>query len=214
MHWRRPSASTDCLLGNREHEFKYEYVSLIGILRYGPYGLNKLDIYTESFNQPAKKDLTMAEQKKNALVLKGINDDITELKSLATLRKRLVSDGEIVSKSENGFRPGRGNTGVILRNDGRDFHMLTTKDGEALNGQWNTLRPFSFNLKTGSVSLHNGVDISGGAVVSHNASIFAKTTGPDPLINGQPASSCVSCIWCATACGSSPGRTTRLSPVT
>ncbi|HAT3915697.1 TPA: tail fiber domain-containing protein [Klebsiella oxytoca] len=127
----------------------------------------------------------MAEQKKNTLILNGINDDITELKSLTTLRKRVVSDGEIVSKSENGFRLARGNTGVILRNDGRDFHMLTTKDDEALNGQWNTLRPFSFNLKTGRVSLRNGVDIAGGAVVSHNAGITAQTTGPDPLIKGQ-----------------------------
>lgn len=127
----------------------------------------------------------MAEQKKNALILNGINDDIIELKSMTTLRKRVVSDGEIVSKSENGFRLARGNTGVILRNDGRDFHMLTTKDGEALNGQWNTLRPFSFNLKTGRVSLRNGVDISGGALVSHNAGITAQTTGPDPLIKGQ-----------------------------
>lgn len=59
----------------------------------------------------------MAEQKKNTLILNGINDDITELKSLTTLRKRVVSDGEIVSKSENGFRLARGNTGVILRND-------------------------------------------------------------------------------------------------
>lgn len=31
----------------------------------------------------------MAEQKTNALVLNGVNDDITELKSLTTLRKRL-----------------------------------------------------------------------------------------------------------------------------
>lgn len=43
----------------------------------------------------------MAEQQKNAQVLNGINDDITELKSLTTLRKRVVSNGEIVSKSAN-----------------------------------------------------------------------------------------------------------------
>lgn len=72
----------------------------------------------------------MAEQKKSALVVNGVNDDITELKSLTKLRKRLVSDGEIVSKSENGFRLSNGNTGVILRNDGRDFYALTTASGE------------------------------------------------------------------------------------
>lgn len=127
----------------------------------------------------------MAEQPKNAQVLNGINDDITELKSLTTLRKRVVSDGEIVSKSANGFRLSNGSTGVILRNDGRDFYALTTAAGQSQDGQWNTLRPFSFSLSTGRVSLRNGVDISGGAVVSHDAGISTSLTGPDPLINGQ-----------------------------
>lgn len=127
----------------------------------------------------------MAEEKKNAQVINGVNDDIAELKSLSTLRQRVVSDGEIVSKSANGFRLANGNTGVMLRNDGRDFYALTTPGGQAQNGQWNTLRPFSFNLTSGRVALRNGVDISGGAVVSHDAGIRAVTTGPAPLINGQ-----------------------------
>ncbi|MCP1106326.1 tail fiber domain-containing protein [Serratia nevei] len=127
----------------------------------------------------------MAEGKKNAQVINGVNDDITELKSLSTLRQRVVSDGEIVSKSANGFRLANGNTGVMLRNDGHDFYALTTPGGQALNGQWNTLRPFSFNLASGRVALRNGVDISGGAVVSHNDGIAAVTTGPASLINGQ-----------------------------
>lgn len=127
----------------------------------------------------------MAEQKKNAQVQSGVNDDITELKSLTTLRKRVVSDGEIVSKSANGFRLANGNTGVMLRNDGKDFYALTTPNGQAQDGQWNTLRPFSFNLVSGRVALRNGVDISGGAMVSHNAGISTATTGPAPLINGQ-----------------------------
>ncbi|HAT4984260.1 TPA: tail fiber domain-containing protein [Serratia marcescens] len=127
----------------------------------------------------------MAEQKKNAQVQSGVNDDITELKSLTTLRKRVVSDGEIVSKSANGFRLANGNTGVMLRNDGNDFYALTTPTGQAQDGQWNTLRPLSFNLVSGRVALRNGVDISGGAMVSHNAGIFTATTGPAPLINGQ-----------------------------
>lgn len=127
----------------------------------------------------------MAEEKKNAQVLSGVNDDITELKSLTTLRTRVISDGEIVSKSPNGFRLANGNTGVILRNDGQDFYALTTQSGQAQDGQWNTLRPFSFNLSNGRVSLRNGVDVSGGAMVSHNAGISAVTTGPNPLILGQ-----------------------------
>lgn len=113
-------------------------------------------------------------------MINGVNDDIAELKSLSTLRQRVVSDGEIVSKSANGFRLANGNTGVMLRNDGRDFYALTTPGGQALNGQWNTLRPFSFNLASGRVAMQNGVDISGGAVVSHDAGIGAVTTGPTP----------------------------------
>ncbi|BEM33873.1 tail fiber domain-containing protein [Serratia bockelmannii] len=127
----------------------------------------------------------MAEQKKNAQVQSGVNDDITELKSLTTLRKRVVSDGEIVSKSANGFRLANGNTGVMLRNDGEAFYLLTTQAGQAQNGQWNTSRPFAFSLASGRVALGNGVDISGGAMVSHNAGISTATTGPTPLINGQ-----------------------------
>ncbi|WP_025121679.1 MULTISPECIES: tail fiber domain-containing protein [unclassified Serratia (in: enterobacteria)] len=127
----------------------------------------------------------MAEEKKNAQVLGGVNDDITELKSLSTLRKRMISDGEIVTKSANGFRLAFGNTGVMLRNDGQAFYVLTTPSGQAQDGQWNTLRPFAFSLSTGRVSLSNGVDVSGGALVSHNAGIGAVNTGPTPLISGQ-----------------------------
>jgi hypothetical protein len=110
---------------------------------------------------------------------------VTELKSLTTLRKRIISDDEIVTKAANGFRLANGNTGVMLRNDGKDFYALTTPNGQAQNGQWNTLRPFSFNLSSGRVSLRNGVDISGGALVSHNAGVATTTTGPAQLINGQ-----------------------------
>lgn len=127
----------------------------------------------------------MAEEKKNAQVINGVNDDIAELKSLSTLRQRVVSDGEIVSKSANGFRLANGNTGVMLRNDGEAFYLLTTQAGQAQNGQWNTSRPFAFSLASGRVALGNGVDISGGAMVSHDAGIGAVTTGPTPLINGQ-----------------------------
>ncbi|CAI1012130.1 tail fiber domain-containing protein [Serratia entomophila] len=127
----------------------------------------------------------MAEQKKNAEVLNGVNDDITELKSLTRLRKRVVSDGEIVSTSANGFRLATGKTGVMLRNDGQNFYMMTTPEGQAQDGSWNTLRPFVFNLASGRVGLLNGVDISGGAMVSHNAGISTATTGPAQLINGQ-----------------------------
>ncbi|EOD2802059.1 tail fiber domain-containing protein [Klebsiella aerogenes] len=141
-------------------------------------------LYSMGFSNRQGK-MEMVDQKSNAQVSNGVNDDISEMKSLTTLRKRVVSDGEVVSKSQSAFRLAGGKTGVILRNDGNDFYALVTPEGQAQDGQWNTLRPLSFNLKTGRVSLRNGVDISGGAVVSHDAGISARTTGPSPIINGQ-----------------------------
>lgn len=127
----------------------------------------------------------MSDDKKTAQVTGGVNDDISELKSLTTLRKRVVSDGELVSKSNNGFRLAHGPVGVIFRTDENGFYILTTPNGQAQDGQWNTLRPLSVNLTTGRVSLQNGVDISGGAMISHNAGVSTQTTGPAPLITGQ-----------------------------
>ncbi|MGR7527320.1 phage tail fiber protein [Klebsiella aerogenes] len=127
----------------------------------------------------------MVDQKTNAQIVNGVNDDITEMKSLTTLHQRVVTGGEVVSTSPNAFRLAGGNSGVILRNDGTNFYALATPEGQAQDGQWNTLRPFSFNLKTGRVALQNGVDISGGAMVAHNAGISTTLTGPDAMINGQ-----------------------------
>lgn len=68
----------------------------------------------------------MVDQKSNAQILNGVNDDISEMKSLTTLRKRVVTDGEIVSKSQSAFRLAGSKTGVILRNDGNDFYALVS----------------------------------------------------------------------------------------
>lgn len=123
--------------------------------------------------------------KQNAQILSGVNDDITELKSLTQLRKRVINDAELVSMSQNAFRLAYGNRGVFLRNDGSDFYLLTTEKDQARDGSWNTLRPFSFNLNSGRVSLRNGLDVSGGMVTSNDGGIAAHTTGPSGLIAGQ-----------------------------
>jgi hypothetical protein len=87
------------------------------------------DAVSHQITECQKGRFIMAEEKKNAQVLNGINEDITELKSLSTLRKRVVSDGEIVSRSEIGFRLAKGNAGVLLRSDGLNFSALVTPDG-------------------------------------------------------------------------------------
>lgn len=121
----------------------------------------------------------------NSQVTNGVNDDITELKSLTQLRKRVISDEELVSMSADAFRLAYGNRGVLLRNDGGDFYLLATENGQSRDGSWNTLRPFSFNLDTGRVSIRNGLDVAGGVITSHDAGISAHTTGPAPIIVGQ-----------------------------
>ena len=48
--------------------------------------------------------------------------------------------------------------GVIHRNDGFNYYILLTNDGDAL-GAWNGLRPFSINNNSGAVTMNNGATI-------------------------------------------------------
>lgn len=91
--------------------------------------------------------------------------------------------GEIKSGSANAFRLTYGNYGVILRNDGSQFYLLTTASGQSAIGGWNSLRPFYFSLTTGRVTMANGLDVStitaSGNITapSFYASNWFRTTG-------------------------------------
>lgn len=63
--------------------------------------------------------------------------------------KKVLINNEVVSSSANGFRLSNGNYGVILRNDGSYFYFLLTNSGSSLEGSWNSLRPFYFDLTNG-----------------------------------------------------------------
>ena len=65
--------------------------------------------------------------------------------------------GPLSSSAANPLRFINGDYGVIVRQDGRDFYLMLTDKGDQLGG-WNALRPFSFNLATGEVSLGHSVN--------------------------------------------------------
>jgi hypothetical protein len=68
---------------------------------------------------------------------------------------QLEVNGEIASRSSNGFRFRQANYSAVLRNDNVDFYLLQTAAGDP-DGAWNAFRPFSLNFATGNVSI-NGI---------------------------------------------------------
>jgi hypothetical protein len=75
----------------------------------------------------------------------------------------LADGGEVQSTSANSMRIVQGNYGVFWRNDGTNFWLLKTASADQY-GTYDALRPFSFSLSTGQVTMANGVTISGGGM--------------------------------------------------
>lgn len=78
---------------------------------------------------------------------------------------KIIANNEIISTSGNAFRLAYGNYGVIARNDGTNFYFLLTNSGQALTGTWNNLRPMSFSLTTGDVSIQHMLNANGGIII-------------------------------------------------
>jgi hypothetical protein len=76
-----------------------------------------------------------------------------------------IINGEVVSKSANGFRIAYGNYGFFVRNDGSNTYFMLTNAGDSM-GSYNGLRPFCINNATGAVTMGNGLTVSGGLNVS------------------------------------------------
>ncbi|MFU8065353.1 tail fiber domain-containing protein, partial [Escherichia coli] len=87
----------------------------------------------------------------------------------------LTAAGEIISKSANGLRIAYGNYGFFIRNDGLDTYFMLTASGDTL-GSWNGLRPITINNTSGSVSIRNGLNVTGGinGSLDGNASTATK----------------------------------------
>ncbi|WP_438408503.1 hypothetical protein [Escherichia coli] len=100
------------------------------------------------------KDINLTPEDIDALPITG-----------GTLTGGLTVDGEIVSKSGNGFRIVQGDYGFFIRNDGSSTYFMLTNSGDSL-GTWNSLRPLIINNASGAVSIGNGLNVTGDTVSS------------------------------------------------
>ncbi|EPQ5674022.1 beta strand repeat-containing protein, partial [Escherichia coli] len=86
----------------------------------------------------------------------------------------LTATGEIISKSANGLRIAYGNYGFFIRNDGSSTYFMLTASGDNL-GTWNSLRPLIINNANGTVTIGNGLNVTGGINGSLNGNAATAT---------------------------------------
>lgn len=71
------------------------------------------------------------------------------------------TSAEIQSTSVNNYRLVGGGFGSFWRNDGNSLYLMLTNANDPY-GDYNSLRPFSVNLRTGKVAFDSGLHIGGG----------------------------------------------------
>ncbi|WP_439954248.1 tail fiber protein [Escherichia coli] len=86
----------------------------------------------------------------------------------------LTATGEIISKSANGLRIAYGNYGFFIRNDGSNTYFMLTDSGNSL-GTYNSLRPLIINNANGTVTIGNGLNVTGGINGSLNGNASTAT---------------------------------------
>ncbi|HGU1373689.1 TPA: glycine-rich domain-containing protein [Escherichia coli] len=86
----------------------------------------------------------------------------------------LTATGEIISKSANGLRIAFGNYGFFIRNDGSHTYFMLTDSGNSL-GTFNSLRPLIINNANGTVTIGNGLNVTGGINGSLNGNAATAT---------------------------------------
>ncbi|HCO4276017.1 TPA: tail fiber protein [Escherichia coli] len=86
----------------------------------------------------------------------------------------LTATGEIISKSANGLRIAYGNYGFFIRNDGSKTYFMLTNSGNSL-GTYNNLRPLIINNANGTVTIGNGLNVTGGINGSLNGNAATAT---------------------------------------
>ncbi|EHK0620379.1 phage tail protein [Escherichia coli] len=83
-----------------------------------------------------------------------------------TITGGLTVDGEVVSRSANGYRIVCGNYGFFIRNDGNFTNFMLTNSGDSMGG-WSSLRPFYIQNSTGGVTIGHGLTVAGQVVPSN-----------------------------------------------
>ncbi|EEU1604315.1 tail fiber domain-containing protein [Escherichia coli] len=66
--------------------------------------------------------------------------------------QKIVMNSEVALSENARLAVKGGNYGLIFRNDGVGFHILTTNQGDSF-GPWNTRRPFSYDFAEGGLDL-------------------------------------------------------------
>jgi hypothetical protein len=88
--------------------------------------------------------------------------DIASQAGNAVQRSGDTMGGELKIGTLNALRIFNQSFGLIFRRSEESLHLVPTNEGEGENGDIGPLRPFAINLRTGLVSIGNGVTVSGG----------------------------------------------------
>ncbi|HFF9313294.1 TPA: beta strand repeat-containing protein, partial [Escherichia coli] len=88
--------------------------------------------------------------------------DIASQAGNAVQRSGDTMGGQLKIGTINALRIFNQDFGLIFRRSEESLHLIPTNEGEGENGDIGPLRPFAINLRTGLVSIGNGVTVSGG----------------------------------------------------
>ena len=88
--------------------------------------------------------------------------DIASQAGNAVQRSGDTMGGQLKIGTINALRIFNQAFGLIFRRSEEYLHLIPTNEGEGENGDIGPLRPFSINLRTGLVSIGNGVKVGGG----------------------------------------------------
>ncbi|EPT8622355.1 tail fiber domain-containing protein [Escherichia coli] len=95
--------------------------------------------------------------------------------------KIVYTNGQYVAANSNAYRMIFGNYGAFWRNDGTKVYLLSTAENDKF-GDWNTYRPFIYDLGSGNVQL--GGDGNEAVLTVERASKAARFSG-NTYIKGQ-----------------------------
>lgn len=98
-----------------------------------------------------------------------------------TFKSTTTFNTEVKFRSSNAFKMYGGNFGTIFRNDGESLYILSTNENDQ-DGNFNTNRPFRYQLKTGDVTL--GGTSGANALVLKGGSLAATFSGDVNLSKG------------------------------
>lgn len=101
--------------------------------------------------------------------------------STVNLNNTTTFNTEVKFRSSNAFKMYGGNFGTIFRNDGESLYILSTDENDQ-DGNFNTNRPFRYQLKTGDVTL--GGTSGANALVLKGGSLAATFSGDVNLSKG------------------------------